>query len=58
MRPHEIINLILNIWFFTISLIIVFFIGEAFVTKKPNTKFGKWWRKHVADFNDERVDKF
>ena len=51
MKPHEIINLILNIWFFTISLIIVFFIGEAVVTKKPQTKFGKWWRKNIADFN-------
>ena len=52
-----IVAYILIVWFITIVGIAT---GEHYCKKYPDSKFGKWWRKHlIGDFNeDNENDKF
>ena len=52
-----IVGYILITWFIIIASIVT---GENCCKKYPDSKFGKWWRKHlIAEFDeDNENDKF
>ena len=34
--------------FFTIIVLSIFYF-DGFIPKKPKSRFGKWWRKHIFE---------
>ncbi len=52
-----IVGYILITWFIIIASIVT---GENCCKKYPDSKFGKWWRKHlIAEFDeDNENDRF
>ena len=44
-----IVAYILLSWF---VFLLVYVAGESYTVRKPNSRFGKWWRKHII--NDDK----
>ena len=44
---------ILVIYIITFILVMSIFAIDRFISYEPKGKFGKWWRKHIIDRNEE-----
>ena len=48
-------NIILIIYIITFIIVMSILTLDRYISYKPKTKFGKWWRKHIID-KDEKHD--
>jgi len=48
----SILNLVITLLTLVSLPTFLFIIGEYWVTKNENTKFGNWWRKYICAFNN------
>lgn len=51
-----IIKYILTSFFVSLFFMTIFFIGNKIVNKKPNSKFAKFWKKHIIDEAPDDID--
>ncbi len=43
----------LKIYFFLSLIVIGLFVLNEFIPDKPKNKFGKWWRKHIFEIEND-----
>ena len=46
-------KIFLVIYFMLIILVMGILTLDRYISYEPKSKFGKWWRKHIVDRNEE-----
>ncbi len=45
--------MIWKVWILLAFIVIFIFTLDSIISDKPNSKFGKWWRKNIINRQDD-----